>query len=153
MDYSCLDKTGNFFKYFKMDGQMFERRFVETVLDIARHKGMTQQEFARATWPMRSDATATSTIIALKRHNSRGKPQNLRVADAIRMAEVVGREYPSLCFEVWENLKLEMQGTRQTTLTKEPHPMAEKQLPPQEKITREALAKHAEAVACDNQEV
>lgn len=90
-----------------MDGQMFERRYVELALEIAKSLGMTQLDFTRAVWPNKSDASGTTTIIALKRQNSRGKPQNLRVADAISMARAIGREYPSLCFEVWEKMKCE----------------------------------------------
>lgn len=95
---------------------MFERRFVEYALDLAREKNMSQVDFAKAVWPLKSEASATTTIIALKRQNSRGKPQNLRVSDAIKMAEVVGKEFPSMSFEVWESLKLEDKQTRKTTL-------------------------------------
>lgn len=90
-----------------MDGQMFERKYVEYALSLARKKNMNQSEFAHAVWPHKTEAAATTTIIALKRQNSRGKPQNLRVSDAIRMAEILDKEYPSMNFEVWERCKLE----------------------------------------------
>lgn len=94
---------------------MFEREFVEYALALAKNSGMTQQEFAMHIWPSKTPAAANTTIIALKNVNSRGKPQNLRVSDAIRMAEAVGREYPSLCFEVWERLKMELVTPRPET--------------------------------------
>lgn len=89
-----------------MNTEHFERSYVEYALELARKNGMNQSEFAKAIWPLKSDASAVTTIIALKGKNSRGKPQNLRVSDAIRMAEILGREFPSLCFEVWEKSKL-----------------------------------------------
>ena len=89
-----------------MDTEYFERSYVEYALELARKNGMNQSEFAKAIWPLKPDASAVTTIIALKGKNSRGKPQNLRVSDAIRMAEILGREFPSLCFEVWEKSKL-----------------------------------------------
>lgn len=89
-----------------MDTEYFERSYVEYALELARKNGMNQSEFAKAIWPLKPDASAKTTLIALKGKNSRGKPQNLRVSDAIRMAEILGREFPSLCFEVWEKSKL-----------------------------------------------
>lgn len=89
-----------------MNTEYFERSYVEYALELARKIGMNQSEFAKAIWPLKSDASANTTIIALKNKNSRGKPQNLRISDAIRMAEILGREFPSLCFEVWEKNKL-----------------------------------------------
>lgn len=89
-----------------MNIEHFERSYVEYALELARKSGMNQSEFAKAIWPLKSDASANTTIIALKGTNSRGKPQNLRISDAIRMAEILGREFPSLCFEVWEKSKL-----------------------------------------------
>lgn len=87
---------------------MYERRYVEYALELAKGIGMTQLAFARAIWPEKTDAVANTTIIALRKGNSRGKPQNLRVSDAIKMSEVLGKEYPSMCFEVWERLKYEL---------------------------------------------
>lgn len=89
-----------------MNTEHFERSYVEYALELARKNGMNQSEFAKAIWPLKSDGSAITTIIALKGKNSRGKPQNLRMSDAIRMAEILGREFPSLCFEVWEKSKL-----------------------------------------------
>ena len=86
---------------------MFERKYVEYALYLARKKNMNQLEFAKAVWPHKSEGAANTTIIALKSQNSRGKPQNLRVSDAIRMAEILDKEYPSMNFEVWERCKLE----------------------------------------------
>lgn len=91
-----------------MDTEYFERSYVEYALELARKNGMNQSEFAKALWPLKPDASAKTTLIALKGKNSRGKPQNLRVSDAIRMAEILGREFPSLCFEVWEKSKLKI---------------------------------------------
>lgn len=93
-----------------MNTEYFERSYVEYALELARKIGMNQSEFAKAIWPLKSDASANTTIIALKNKNSRGKPQNLRISDAIRMAEILGREFPSLCFEVWEKSKLARKG-------------------------------------------
>lgn len=128
---------------------MFERRFVETVLKLAKDKGMTQQEFAKAIWPLMTDASATTTIIALKRVNSRGKPQNLRVSDAIKMAEIVGREYPSLCFEVWENLKIEMQRTKISRESYERITSGDKTVPIPKKTTQEIVSKRPEDIRSD----
>lgn len=108
---------------------MFEERYVAHVLDLARQMKMTQIGFAAAVWPEMTRDSANTTIIALKSGNSRGKKQNLRVSDAVRMAQIIGREYPSLCFEVWEKLRYELQeqdassSPRRTTLM---HPEIEK---------------------------
>lgn len=88
---------------------MYSERYVKLAIETAELMGMTLIEFASKVWPEKTKEAANTTIHALKNLNSRGKQQNLRVSDAVRMAEVLGREYPSFCFEVWEKLRLETQ--------------------------------------------
>lgn len=119
---------------------MFEEKYVAHALKLARQKKMTQIGFAAAVWPEMTRETANTTIIALKNGNSRGKKQNLRVSDAVKMAEILGREYPSLCFEVWERLRCELQDQdeslppRQTTIVRQESESID---PPQKKGTPE----------------
>lgn len=73
--------------------QKVERAFVELVIEKAERKGFKKGEFAAQVWPEMSPKAAATrwTSIRLKASNT-GKPQAVAIADAHRMATVIGIE-------------------------------------------------------------
>ena len=73
--------------------QKVERAFVEIVIERAERKGFKKGEFAAQIWPEMSPKAAASrwTSIRLKASNT-GKSQSVSIADAQRMAAVIGKE-------------------------------------------------------------
>ena len=73
--------------------QKVERAFVDIVIERAEMRGFKKGEFAAQIWPEMSPKAAASrwTSIRTKASNT-GKPQSVSIADAQRMAEVIGKE-------------------------------------------------------------
>lgn len=71
--------------------QRIERAFVEIIIERSERKGFKKGEFASKVWPdMTSKAAATRwNSIRIKASNT-GKPQSVPIADAQRMADVLG---------------------------------------------------------------
>ena len=72
-----------------------ERAFVQLIEERAESR-FKKGEFAAKLWPEMSPKAAASrwTSIRTKASNT-GKPQSVSVADAQRMAEVIGKEWRS----------------------------------------------------------
>lgn len=73
--------------------QKVERAFVDIIVERADKKNLKKGEFAAMVWPEMSLKAASSrwTAVRLKATHT-GKPQAVSVADAYRMATVVGKE-------------------------------------------------------------
>ena len=70
-----------------------ERSFVQIIEERAESNRFKKGEFAAQLWPEMSPKAAASrwTSIRTKASNT-GKPQSVSIADAQRMAEVIGKE-------------------------------------------------------------
>lgn len=73
--------------------QKVERAFVEIIIERAERRGFKKGEFAAQIWPEMSPKAAASrwTSVRTKASNT-GKPQSVSIADAQRMATVIGKE-------------------------------------------------------------
>lgn len=73
--------------------QKVERAFVDLIIERAEQRGFKKGEFAAQIWPEMSPKAAASrwTSVRTKASNT-GKPQSVSIADAHRMAAVIGRE-------------------------------------------------------------
>lgn len=98
----------------------YERCLIATIFEHAKKKFKSQIQFAREVWPGYQDANVNTKIRAIRKKNSRGKPQGLKVEDAAKMAEVLGFPFSSLALEVETKLRLgwsEEIGEAQLALT------------------------------------
>ena len=86
----------------------FERCFIEKVLELVSQQKIfvTKISFAKAIWPEMTERSANTTLNDVINLNSKGKKRNLRLHEAVRMAQLVEKPFPSLCFEVAETLKV-----------------------------------------------
>lgn len=73
--------------------QKVERAFVDLIIERAEIRGFKKGEFAAQVWPEMSPKAAASrwTSVRTKASNT-GKPQSVSIADAQRMAAVIGKE-------------------------------------------------------------
>lgn len=88
---------------------MFERCFVA----VACEKGVRQygsvMAFAKAIWPTKDEKSAAQTLYSIQgKSNKTGKPQRLKLDEAVRIVELLDGyqdKFPSFCFEVSELLR------------------------------------------------
>ncbi len=88
---------------------MFERCFVA----VACEKGVRQygsvMAFAKAIWPTKDEKSAAQTLYSIQgKSNKTGKPQRLKLDEAVRIVELLDgyqNKFPSFCFEVSELLR------------------------------------------------
>lgn len=70
-----------------------ERNFVELVAQRADRRGYGKGEFAQQLWPDLTLKAAASRWVAMRGMAAHtGKPQGVTIADANRMAEVLGED-------------------------------------------------------------
>lgn len=97
---------------------MFERCFVA----VACEKGVRQygsvMAFAKAIWPAKDEKSAAQTLYSIQgKSNKTGKPQRLKLDEAVRIVELLDgyqNKFPSFCFEVSELLRTGAFETEQT---------------------------------------
>lgn len=85
--------------------QKLERAFVELVDSRAERRNFGKGEFAALVWPDVPPKAAASRWSAIRgRATHTGKPQSVAIADAQRMAEVLGEELSYLLAVAKENI-------------------------------------------------
>ncbi|MBI9078324.1 MAG: hypothetical protein JEY79_01130 [Pseudodesulfovibrio sp.] len=92
-------------------GQEFERELVELLVEVytAPPFEMSDAAFSRAIFG--DNTTSTGRWHRIKKTSlTIGKPQNLTVAQAVEAAAVLGMDFPSLAFKVFERLKMKRQA-------------------------------------------
>ena len=86
--------------------QRIERAFVELVAERAERKGFKKGEFAAKIWPdMNSKTAATRWNSVRIKASHTGKPQSVPIADAQRMADVLGENLGYLLAVATENAR------------------------------------------------
>lgn len=86
--------------------QRIERAFVELVVDRSERKGFKKGEFAAQVWPsMSAKAAATRWNSIRSKAYHTGKPQSVPIADAQRMADVLGEDLSYLLAVAKENAR------------------------------------------------
>lgn len=84
--------------------QKLERAFVELVHSRAERRNFGKGEFAAQVWPDASPKAAASRWSAMRgKATHTGKPQGVQIADAQRMAEVLGEDLSYLLAVAKEN--------------------------------------------------
>jgi hypothetical protein len=90
--------------------QKLERSFVTLIVGRAVQRGYGKGEFAAKLWPWMNPKVAATRWSAIRdRAAHTGKPQNVTLADAQRMADALGEELSYLLAVAKENIK----GARQ----------------------------------------
>ncbi len=83
-----------------------ERFFVELVAERAERRGFRKGEFAHQLWPEVSLKAAASRWTAMRGKAAHtGKPQSVSIADAQRMADVLGEDLSYLLAVAKENAR------------------------------------------------
>lgn len=83
-----------------------ERSFVELVADRAEKKGFRKSEFAAQLWPETNAKAAASRWTQIRgKATHTGKPQSVSIADAQRMADVLGEDLSYLLAVAKENAR------------------------------------------------
>ena len=86
--------------------QRVERAFVELITERAEREEYKKGEFAAKVWPeMSAKAAATRWNSVRIKASHTGKPQSVAIADAQRMASVLGTELSYLLVVATENAK------------------------------------------------
>jgi hypothetical protein len=86
--------------------QQLERAFVELVSKRADARGYKKGEFAHILWPKLNENLASTRWTTIRCQASRtGKPQNVTLADAQRMADALGEDLGYLLAVAKEKVK------------------------------------------------
>ena len=86
--------------------QRIEREFVALIVRHAEERGYAKGEFAAKMWPwMNPKVAATRWCTIRERSAHTGKPQNVSIAEAQRMADALGEELSYLMAVAKENAK------------------------------------------------
>lgn len=89
--------------------QKFERAFVALVSERAERRGYKKGEFAAMLWPwMKPKVAATRWNAIREKAVHTGKPQNVTIADALRMADALGEDVGYLMVIAKENVRTEI---------------------------------------------
>ena len=95
-------RTGTFAS---MDPYVFERCFVRLAEQMAEDRKMTHSDLARAAFGQEVESPVNKWRRI--RNKSKLKPQYLNIVEAIRVAQALGVDFPSLCWRVAEQTKHE----------------------------------------------
>ena len=86
--------------------QRVEREFVALVTRRAEERGFGKGEFAAKMWPWKNPKIAATRWCSIRERAAHtGKPQNVSLADAQRMADALGEELSYLMAVAKENVK------------------------------------------------
>jgi hypothetical protein len=90
--------------------QRLERAFVELVTKKSDQRGMGKMEFAAKMWPWMNPKIASTCWTAMRTRSAHtGKPQNITLADAQRMADALGEDLGYLMSVSKEAVRQELQ--------------------------------------------
>lgn len=99
------------FLYFTgMNGEEFERMFVLEAIRIGEEIYGSVKAYGVAMWPEREKSVAGQTMYSLQGTTKTGKPQSLKLHQAVRMAELLNKGFASFCFEISEKIRLQSSG-------------------------------------------
>ena len=86
--------------------QRVEREFVALITKRAEGRGLGKGEFAAKMWPWMNPKIAATRWCSIREKAAHtGKPQNVSLADAQRMADALGEELSYLMALAKENTK------------------------------------------------
>ena len=86
--------------------QIIEREFVKLIAAHAEDRGYGKGEFATKMWPWMNPKIAATRWCSIREKAAHtGKPQNVSIAEAHRMADALGEELSYLMAVAKENAK------------------------------------------------
>ena len=89
--------------------QMVERAYVSLVAERAEFRGYKKGAFAAMLWPWMNPKVAATRWNAIREKAVHtGKPQNVTIADAFRMADALGEDIGYLMAIAKENVKKQL---------------------------------------------
>ena len=95
---------------FLMNGEEFERLFIVEALRLGEEIYGSVRAYGEAVWPEKSKQVAGQTMYNLKHITKTGKPQAVRLHEAVKMIEALNRRFASFCFEISEKIRLQNEG-------------------------------------------
>ena len=93
----------------KYNAVAYERCFVNVVDEIIKEEWGSYSRFAKEVkdaseeWP--DGEAAVNKLRRIRNASKHGKPQKLTLADAFAFSQLIGIEFPSLAFKVFERMK------------------------------------------------
>lgn len=90
-----------------MDGDKFERLFILEAIRRGEEKYGNARSYGVAVWPDKEKRVAGQTMYNLRNTTKTGKPQSIRLHEAVRMVSVLDKGFASFCFEVSEKIRIE----------------------------------------------
>lgn len=93
--------------FFSMKGEDFERLFILEAIRVGEEVFGSARAYGVAMWPEREKRVAGQTMYNLRNTTKTGKPQSIRLHEAVRMVELLNRSFPSFCFEIAEKIRLQ----------------------------------------------
>jgi hypothetical protein len=94
--------------------QRIERAFVDVVTNKAEQRNMGKMEFAAKMWPWMNPKIASTRWTAMRTRSAHtGKPQNITLADAQRMADALSEDLGYLVAIAKEAVRKELQTVRE----------------------------------------
>lgn len=93
--------------------QRLERAFVELVTTRTAQRDVGKMEFAAKMWPWMNPKIASTRWTAMRTRSAHtGKPQNITLADAQRMADALGEDLGYLLAVAKETVRKELQTAK-----------------------------------------
>ena len=87
---------------------MFERCFVAEAVKLGTEEFGSVMAFAKKIWPEKDDKTAAQTLYNTAQKSSKtGKPQSLKLAEAIRIAELLSKNVHFSAFFYTISIKID----------------------------------------------
>lgn len=94
--------------------QKIERAFVDLVTAKAEQRDIGKMEFAAKMWPWMNPKIASTRWTAMRTRSAHtGKPQNITLADAQRMADALGEDLGYLLAVAKESVRKELRTVKE----------------------------------------
>lgn len=98
--------------FFSMKGEDFERLFILEAIRVGEEVFGSARAYGVAMWPEREKRVAGQTMYNLRNTTKTGKPQSIRLHEAVRMVELLSRSFPSFCFEIAEKIRIQTEHVK-----------------------------------------
>ena len=95
--------------FFPMNEEDFERMFISEAIRLGEEAYGSARAYGVAMWPDREKRVAGQTMYNLRNTTKTGKPQSIRLHEAVRMVALLGCNFASFCFEISEKVRMQSQ--------------------------------------------
>lgn len=101
-----------FLYFYCMNEEEFERLFILEAIRLGEETYGSARAYGVAMWPEREKRVAGQTMYNLRNTTKTGKPQSIRLHEAVRMIELLNRGFASFCFEISEKIRLQNENAQ-----------------------------------------